>query len=480
MINPPEVESLDGARMSLRHFSEFESRMRGAGLSDAAIAAFRQNYSALVEGQTGQVPEAGIQPVTTLPRLDELKPAGGFDPSLLAQTAVLKLNGGLGTSMGLEAPKSLLVAREGLTFLDLIAKQILYLRKKGSTPRFLVMNSFSTSEQTLAALGLHPGLGDPKALELMQNSIPKVDAATMRPAQWPANPKLEWCPPGHGDLYPSLLGSGVLDSLLAQGAKYLFVSNADNLGATLDLELLGYFAKSNQSFLMEVCERTAADRKGGHLAYRDGRLLLREAAQCPSADESAFQDITKHRFFNTNNIWLRLDILREVLNQHAGLVPLPMIRNVKNVDPRDAQSPKVVQLETAMGAAIESFPNAGAIVVPRSRFAPVKTCSDLFALRSDCYEITPDWRIQLRAERRSRPPALDLDADYYKHVNQLEAMTVNGTPSLLNCESLTVKGPVIFSSRNVFRGKVVITNVSTEAKALPRSEYADGVFSAGI
>jgi UDP-N-acetylglucosamine pyrophosphorylase len=473
--------------MSLNDFSEFESKMRGAGLSDASIAAFRQSYAALVEGQTGQIPEASIQPVTSLPHLDSGE-LPGFNADLLAQTVVLKLNGGLGTSMGLESPKALLLARDGYTFLDLIAKQTLYLRTGQPVPGnsvpdaagvgFLVMNSFSTSERTLAALAKHPQLGRPEDIELMQKSIPKVDLATLRPALWPANPKLEWCPPGHGDLFPSLLGSGRLDSLLARGMKYLFVSNADNLGATLDLHLLNYFAKSNQSFLMEVCERTLADRKGGHLAQRNGRLLLRESAQCPDTDHAAFQDITRHRFFNTNNIWLRLDILRDVLQRHGGLGPLPIIKNVKTVDPRDGSSPKVVQLETAMGAAVECFVNAGAIVVPRSRFAPVKTCADLLAIRSDAYEITPDWRIQLRAERRGQPPAVDLDANHYKHVSQLEALMQGGAPSLLNCESLTVNGAVQLSSKNVFRGKVTITNTEPVAHALPPGEYADGSFSA--
>jgi len=295
----------------------------------------------------------------------------------------------------------------------------------------------------------------------------------LRPAAWPANPQLEWCPPGHGDLFPSLLGSGWLDRLLKDGVKYLFVSNSDNLGASLDLHLLGYFAKSNQSFLMEVCERTAADRKGGHLAQRNGQLLLRESAQCPSADEASFQDITRHRFFNTNNLWVRLDILADVLKKHGGLVPLPMIKNSKTVDPRDASSPKVVQLETAMGAAIECFTNAGAIVVPRSRFAPVKTCADLLAIRSDAYEITPDWRIELRAERKGQPPSLDLDSKHYKLVDQLDALTPGGAPSLVKCDSLTVKGAVQFNSKNVFRGKVTLTNAASTAKPLPPGEYID-------
>lgn len=492
--------------MDQKNFSEFEAKMLSAGLSDACVAAFRHNYSALVAGQTGQIPESDIQPVTSLPRFADIDRNAAPDAALLAQTLVLKLNGGLGTSMGLESPKSLLPVKDGLTFLDLIAKQILYLRgvgqayqpagagglpaarseEKNTSPaspasqqagkpgvRFLLMNSFSTSEPTLAALAKHPALGEPKSLELMQNFVPKIDLATLRPAAWPANPQLEWCPPGHGDLFPSLLGSGWLDRLLSGGVKYLFVSNADNLGASLDLHLLSYFARSGQPFLMEVCERTAADRKGGHLAQRNGQLLLRESAQCPTADEASFQDITRHRFFNTNNLWVRLDVLAEVLKQHGGIVPLPMIKNVKTVDPRDANSPKVAQLETAMGAAIECFAKAGAIVVPRSRFAPVKTCSDLLAIRSDAYEITPDWRIELRAERKGQPPALDLDGKHYKLVDQLDALTAGGAPSLRNCESLTVKGAVQFTSKNIFRGKVAITNADAVAKPLPAGEYAD-------
>jgi UDP-N-acetylglucosamine pyrophosphorylase len=459
--------------MSSDAFSEFEAKMRAAGLSAACIAAFRHNYSAFVAGDTGQIQEADIQPVATLPDYANLE-ARIPDPALLAQTAVLKLNGGLGTSMGLESPKSLLPVKNGMTFLDLIVKQVCHLRATHKTPlRCLLMNSLSTSESTLGALAKHPELGEPRSLELMQNFVPKVDQATLRPASWPENPQLEWCPPGHGDLFPALAGSGWLDRLLADGVKYLFVSNSDNLGASLDLKLLNWFAGSNQPFLMEVCERTAADRKGGHLAQRNGRLLLRESAQCPAADEPAFQDITRHRFFNTNNLWVRLDTLAQVLKQHNGIIPLPLIKNVKSVDPRKADSPKVVQLETAMGAAIECFEGAGAMVVPRSRFAPVKTCADLLAVRSDAYEITPDWRIELRAERNGQPPMLDLDSKHYKLVDQLDELTQDGVPSLRGCDALSVKGAVQLNANTVFRGKVIVTNAASIPKPLAAREYRD-------
>ena len=105
----------------------------------------------------------------------------------------------------------------------------------------------------------------------MQNKVPKIDVKSLAPIDWPPNPSLEWCPPGHGDIYPSLLGSELLDELLNEGKNFLFVSNSDNLGATLDLRLLDFFARSGAPFLMEVTARTAADRKGGHLGAQKCR-----------------------------------------------------------------------------------------------------------------------------------------------------------------------------------------------------------------
>ena len=286
--------------------------------------------------------------------------------------------------------------------------------------------------------------------------MPKLDAKTLRPISWPAAPELEWCPPGHGDLFPSLLGSGLLDKLLARGTKYLFVSNSDNLGATVDLRLLNHFATSGNSFLMEVATRTAADRKGGHLARKreGGRLLLRESAQCPAADEAQFQDVARHRFFNTNNLWVRLDHLKAELEQRGGVLPLALITNTKTVDPRDAASPKVIQIESAMGAAIECFPQTGAVVVPRSRFAPVKTTSDLLALRSDAYHVTEDYLLVLAESRHGQPPVIDLDSKHYKLLADFEAAFPHGAPSLVNCDSLKVSGKKIFPANLVLQGKV--------------------------
>jgi UTP--glucose-1-phosphate uridylyltransferase/phosphoglucomutase len=400
--------------------------------------------------------------------------ATGDVKALLAQTCVLKLNGGLGTSMGLEKAKSLLTVKDGNTFLDLIALQVKHQRVAiGSDVAFVLMNSFSTSADTKAFLSAkHADLLAEPHIELLQNKSPKVDKATLAPATWPAAPALEWCPPGHGDIYAALAGSGMLDALLAGGLKYMFVSNSDNLGATLDLDLLAHFAAKELPFLMECAERTAADKKGGHLAKRatDGGLLLRESAQCPKEDEGAFQDIGRHKFFNTNNLWVNLPALKAKLDAAGGALVLPLIKNDKTVDPRDKKSTPVLQLETAMGAAIECFPAAGAVVVPRHRFAPVKTCGDLLLLRSDAYVLTPESTIVL-APGVTAAPLVKLDDAHYKLVDQLDAL-VPVVPSLKECVSLTVKGPVKFAAAGV----VLKGNVTFSAAGPEPAEVAPGVY----
>jgi UTP--glucose-1-phosphate uridylyltransferase len=456
------------------NFAAFETKMTAAGMGDAAIRAFRRNYEALLRNETGMIPEESISPAAGLASFEEIASAGEADTSLLSQAVVIKLNGGLGTGMGLQGPKSLLSVRDGVNFLDLMVRQILDLRKtSGTDVRLLLMNSFSTSQETLEHLKHYEsqGLAEASEVELMQNQIPKIDASTFEPVQWPADADLEWCPPGHGDLYPALVGSGWLDRLLAEGVKYAFVSNSDNLGAILDSAILTYFAKSGAPFLMEVTRRTAADRKGGHLAVRksDSRLLLREVAQCPDADVDAFQDIDRHQYFNTNSLWLRLDLLKAQLAADSGVLPLPMIRNNKTVDPRDKKSTAVVQLEIAMGAAIECFEGAAALDVPRSRFAPVKTTADLLALRSDAYEVLDDGQVRLAAERDGVPPNIVLSDDY-KLVDQLDPL---GVPSLLKCRSLRISGPVHFDEGVVIEGDVEIKNTTPERMIVSAGVYKD-------
>jgi UTP--glucose-1-phosphate uridylyltransferase len=432
-------------------------KMRAEGVAETAIATFADLYSRLEAGDTGLIAEADIEPVDA-PADAEALGSGGA--GALDSAVVLKLNGGLGTSMGLDGPKSLLEVKDGLTFLDITARQILALRERtGARLPLVLMNSFSTREPSLEVLERYPSLGADVPADFVQNKEPKLDARTLRPVSWPADPALEWAPPGHGDLYTALVSSGMLGALLSAGYRWAFVANVDNLGAVLDPRILGWVASEEIPFLMEVADRTEADRKGGHLAARaggDGGLVLREIAQTPEADVDAFQDISRHRFFNTNNLWLDLRALDAVMRAREGVLGLPMIVNRKTVDPRDPSSPEVIQLETAMGAAISVFSGARALRVPRSRFAPVKTTDDLLALRSDAYVLTDEMHVTL-APPRSQPPLVELDSRFYKHVGDFEERFPAGAPSLVRCEALRVSGDVTFGAGVVVRGRVEVS-----------------------
>ena len=408
------------------------------------------------------------------PDADALPEPGEEVGGLLDRTVVLKLNGGLGTSMGMTRAKSLLEVRDGLSFLDIIARQVLALRGAhavDAAPRLplILMDSFRTRTDSLAALAAHGPLSAGLDPDFVQSRVPKLlDDGTLAPAAWPADPELEWAPPGHGDLYPALAGSGMLATLLEQGYRWAFVSNADNLGAVLDPAILGYIVDKGLPFLMEVADRTAADRKGGHLARRpDGGLLLREIAQCPASDLPTFQDIERHRYFNTNNLWLHLPTLRATLAANNNELDLPMIRNRKTVDPRDPDSTPVYQLETAMGSALAVFKGAEAIRVPRARFAPVKKTDDLLAVRSDAYQLTRDFRVVLARERRGRPPAVELDNSFYRLVDDLDCRFPAGAPSLRECERLRVEGAFVFGPGVVVRGEVTFRNPNGRCIEVP-------------
>jgi UDP-N-acetylglucosamine pyrophosphorylase len=457
-------------------FEPFEERMRRAGIEQIVIDNFRHYYTALVKGETGMVAEEAIEPVRNLPLLEDLAAYMAAGRAALGQVAVLKLNGGLGTSMGLERAKSLLVAREGLSFLDIIVRQILAARATyGSSIPLIFMNSFNTDADTRQLLARYSKLGGAVPQTMLQHKVPKVLQEDFSPADWPAEPELEWCPPGHGEVYITLATSGLLDALLGGGYSYLFISNADNLGATLDPLLLGYVAEREVPFLMEVAGRTEADKKGGHLARlkANERLTLREVAQCPEADMAAFQDVERHRYFNTNNIWINLSRLKAVLEAEANVVALPMIRNSKTLDPRDAGSPKVYQLETAMGAAIEIFAGAEAVQVPRSRFVPVKTCADLLALRSDLYALDDQARLQRNPERSLGEIVISLDDRYFKLIDEFEARIPEPVPSLVACSRLAVEGDLRILPGSRFRGAVRLVNGAAEQRDLQPGVYAD-------
>ena len=432
-------------------------KMRREALSEQAIETFVRQYDRLCSGEQGTIAEAQIEPVERLDDAEALTDAQtGLD-----QLVVIKLNGGLGTSMGLDRAKSLLEVKQGHSFLDLICEQVLVARERtGARLPLVLMNSFATRADSLAALGRHPGIeSDRLAPDFLQGRVPKLIAADELhpPVSHPSDPALEWVPPGHGDLYPALAGSGMLATLLERGFRYAFVSNSDNLGATLEPRILAWMIERGAPLVMEACDRTPSDRKGGHLARRKdgGGLILREVAQTPPDDLAAFQDTGLHRYFNTNSLWIDLQALQHLLAER-GVIELPMIVNRKTVDPRDPASTPVIQLETAMGSAIGLLDGAAAIRVPRSRYAPVKTTADLLALRSDAYLLGDDRAVRLAPERAGTPPLIELDDEYFRRADELERRFPSGAPSLVGCDRLRVRGDVTFGAGFVIEGEVTV------------------------
>ncbi|MDN4477905.1 UTP--glucose-1-phosphate uridylyltransferase [Demequina sp. SYSU T00039] len=451
-----------------------QAKMRDAGVDQTAIDVFSHYFGELEAGATGLILEDTIEPLTDPPLLADVAIDEAAANEAFARTAIIRLNGGLGTSMGMDRAKSLLPVRDGRSFLDLIVEQVRHARQATGAPLPLIlMNSFRTQEDSLNALSFHPDVAvDGLPVDFLQNQEPKLLVDGLMPVDWPADPTLEWCPPGHGDIYTALLGSGILKALLDAGFKYAATGNSDNLGSVPSPTIAGWFAASGAPYAAELCPRTAADRKGGHLAVRksDGRLILRDTAQTAPEEMHYFTDEFHHPYFHTNNLWFDLEKLYAALTERGAVLGLPLIRNVKNVDPTDGSSPEVFQIETAMGAAIEVFEGATSIVVGRDRFLPVKTTNDLLLLRSDAYDLGEDGGLRLAVDKA---PLVDLDSRFYKTMAKFEARFPHGAPSLRGATSLTVKGDWTFGAGVVCRGDVTLEDTGS-AEVIPDGTVLEG------
>ena len=411
-------------------FEHCAEKMRAHGMSEMAIDQFHHLYDVWRnEESSSWIREQDVEPLEQVPSFHDVYETINHDKArdAFAKTAFLKLNGGLGTSMGLNCAKSLLPVRrhkgKQMRFIDIIIGQVLTARTRLDVELPLtLMNSFRTSADTMKVLTSHPKFrqqGVP--MEIIQHVEPKINAETGEPVEFPANPDLEWCPPGHGDLFSTIWESGLLDTLEAKGFKYLFISNSDNLGARPSRTLAQHFENTGAPFMVEVATRTYADRKGGD--KKTCRLMLREMSQVHPDDKADAQNISKHPYFNTNSIWVRIDALKAKLAEYNGVLPLPVIRNKKTVDPTDPNSEKVIQLETAMGAAISLFNGAICVQVDRMRFLPVKTTNDLFIMRSDRFHLTDTYEME---DGNYIFPNVDLDTRYYKNIRGEPSYVPNG------------------------------------------------------
>jgi UTP--glucose-1-phosphate uridylyltransferase len=457
----------------------FRRRMQAAAIDERAIQAFERMLESYLGGETGKVPWAEVEPMHP----EDLVPFAALDHAdlheeglrQLGRLVVIRVNGGLGTTMKLERAKSLIRVRGEQSFLDLTVEQVLWLRQRHQVQvPWLAMNSFRTREDTLAALaGRKVAIGE-LPIDFVQNRVPRIDRSTRLPleaSQGGGDEEACWAPPGHGDIYLSLWISGLLEQLIAAGYRWAFVANVDNLGATFHPGILGYLERERLEFASEVTDKSLADVKGGTIIRRRGRLTLLEGAQVEPEHSRDFEDSRVFGTFNTNNLWFRLEAVLEKMRRAE--LELPLIVNPKKVLGRE-----VVQLEAAMGAAVGCFERTRALHVPRSRFAPVKATCDLLAVRSDAYLLDETFAIRPSPARdpAQGPPVIRLDDPCYKGIDDFEARFPHPL-SLLRCRSLTVRGDLRFGRDVCVEGEVVLQNRSGAPRAVPDgARFADGTF----
>ncbi|CAI9716928.1 UTP--glucose-1-phosphate uridylyltransferase-like isoform X2 [Octopus vulgaris] len=378
--------------------------------------------------------------------------------NMLNKLVVLKLNGGLGTSMGCQGPKSAISVRNDLTFLDMTVQQIEYLNKSYDADVPLVlMNSFNTDEDTEKILGKYNQI-KVRIYTFNQSKFPRINRESLLPipkctATAGSDGAPSWYPPGHGDIYESFAAAGLLEEFIQAGREYVFVSNIDNLGATVDLHILNHLINPPMGgmapeFVMEVTDKTRADVKGGTLVDYDGKLRLLEIAQVPKEHVDEFKSVSKFKIFNTNNLWIKLNALKRVIDERT--LHMEIIVNPKTLD----NGINVIQLETASGAAIKSFEGAIGINVPRKRFLPVKTTSDLLLVMSNLYKMRTG-ALEM-SPQRSFPsvPLVKLGIQFQKVKEFLQRFA--SIPDMLELDHLTVSGDVTFGKSVSLKGTVII------------------------
>lgn len=418
------------------------------------------------------------------PAQEQVVPYGNLPPvdvplskEILSKLAVLKLNGGLGTSMGCVGPKSVIEVRDGNTFLDLSVRQIetLNISYDVNVP-FVLMNSFNTDDETQRIIKRYEK-HNIDILTFNQSKYPRVFRDSLLPVPHSANSSIEcWYPPGHGDLFDALVTSGMLDKLLARGVEVLFVSNIDNLGAVVDINILQHMVQSKSEYIMELTDKTKADVKGGTIIDYEGTVRLLEIAQVPTDKVQEFKSIKKFKYFNTNNIWLDLKAIKRVVENNE--LQLEIIPNLKTIpaDKKGESDSSIVQLETAIGAAIRFFRGAHGVNVPRSRFLPVKTTSDLLLIKSDVYEMS-SGQLKMVSSRFGPAPLIKLGSEF-KKVSEFQNR-IPAIPQILELDHLTVTGSVKFGHGVVLKGTVIVVASDGQQIDIPNGSILENTVVTG-
>lgn len=298
----------------------------------------------------------------------------------LNEIIIVKLNGGLGTTMNCKGPKSIITVKNGLTFLEIIINQVRFINNKYNVNiPLILMNSTSTnSDPTMNKIIQNNK--DVEILIIIQECFPRL-LSNNEPVNF-KDSKLNLSPSGTGTLFDTLIKSPIYFDLIKKNKKYLFISNSDNLNATLDLKILNYLQTSKLDLIIEVTEKTNADVKGGTIINYNKKKLMLELPMVPEDKISEFCSIDKFTIFNTNNIWISLNSL-------ASPLDIKFLKNKKIIEEKE-----IYQLEGIIGSVLDSIYNSKILKVKRDRFTPVKKFSDLENIKSDKFILNSEFRLE--------------------------------------------------------------------------------------
>jgi UTP--glucose-1-phosphate uridylyltransferase len=318
------------------------------------------------------------------------------------------------------------------------------------------MNSFNTDEDTAKVIRKYKSFSV-HIHTFNQSRYPRIKTDSLTPVPKTCDTKDDieaWYPPGHGDFYLSFHNSDLLKKFIQEGRQYCFISNVDNLGATVDLNILNMLLNpgggaARPEFLMELTDKTKADVKGGTLILYENHLRLLEIAQVPKEHVDDFKSVKKFKIFNTNNLWISLQGIQKIISDNT--LDMDVIVNNKTLD----NGWNVIQLETAVGSAMKCFDGCIGINVPRRRFLPVKKTSDLLLVMSNLYRIKSGTLEMSPLRMFPATPLVKLGDNHFAKVKDFLKRFAT-IPDILELDHLTVSGDVTFGRGVILKGTVII------------------------
>ena len=241
----------------------------------------------------------------------------------------------------------------------------------------------------------------------------------------------------------------MLDSLLHDGKEYAFISNIDNLTATIDLDILYHLYCHDVEMCMEVTAPNRTDNDGGYLVKRVGneKSRLIEINEVAVEDRDEFKRRFQH--YNTNNLWVDLKALKRQIE--AGDYGDAVIVQERLLHGGD----KVLQLETTAGSLIDKMNNTLAVVVQRrKRYVPVKSTADLMLIQSDIFSIR-HGALRINPSLIDTPlPTVKLGKEFTDIEDYIRRIPVQQqhTPNIAELEHLTVAGDVFLGKNVTLKG----------------------------